>query len=167
MNEVFIYIKKSSLTIIPLIGLFVVFFIDKCNTYVETRKSILRKLLEGKIRFRNEINIHIQQVGKEGKSSEIIRSFSNHERDDIDYFVDQIIELKNRRDCVIGLLCICIVIFFLIFLILILQDSPFSITVSEKIFSCYSDFIFAIFVLNVTFLVIVIISMLLFIKKKY
>jgi len=94
--DIYINLFSVSITLIGFVAVFLVFRYQTIDTHVDSRKPILRSLLETQIRSDPSIAIRIQDIGKDPQSNDA-QFFSQFNNEAVNRFVNDVIELRIRR----------------------------------------------------------------------
>lgn len=101
MPDLYIALFSVSLTLAGLIAVFMVFRYQTLNNYVDSRKSLLKDLMEEEIREDPEILVKIQEIGKE-EHFDYTEYFNEKSKDNIinktvNTFVKNILYYRDYR----------------------------------------------------------------------
>lgn len=95
--DIYINLFSASIALAGFIAVFLVFRYQTIDTYVDNRKPILRSLLESQIRRDAYIAVRIQDIGKKDPKEDT-EFFHRFNKPSVNKFVDDILDLRKRRN---------------------------------------------------------------------
>ena len=97
--NIYVSLFSASITLAGFIAVFLIFRYRQIDTYVDTRKSRIRSLLEKKIKKDPSIDVKIENIGKnpQDNDAEYFSQF-NKEIEAVATFVNDILEYRRMRD---------------------------------------------------------------------
>jgi len=122
---------SASITLAGFIAVFLVFRYRQIDTYVDSRKDILRSLLKDKIKESSYVEVEIQEIGKEYSDWCYVELFSRFKNNTVTVFVKHILAYRKMRDNIVSIGLASISIWALLAVICLIGRYPFCI------FSCF------------------------------
>ncbi|MEA3312694.1 MAG: hypothetical protein U9Q76_10805 [candidate division WOR-3 bacterium] len=94
--DVYINLFLVAVSLAGFIAVFLIFQYTKIDTYVDNRKSVLRKMLETEAERNSTIYLFIQDIGKKPKV-DYLKFFSRFKKAGVTKFVNDILKFRKRR----------------------------------------------------------------------
>jgi hypothetical protein len=131
--NIYLSLFQASITLAGFIAVFLVFRYRQIDTYVDSKKDILRSLLIKDIKKNSYVEVEIQEIGKEYSDSYYVNLFSRFkkDKDTVTTFVNHILAYRKMRDKTVCLGLTSISIWALLAIISLISRYSFCI------FSCY------------------------------
>jgi hypothetical protein len=123
--DIYLSLLRASITLLGFIAVFLVFRYRQIDTYVDSRKDILRSLLIKEIKKKSYIEVEIQEIGKEYSDSYYVNLFSEFKQDTVTVFVKHILAYRKLRNNIVCLGLISISIWSLLALFCLFGPHPF------------------------------------------
>jgi hypothetical protein len=103
--NIYLSLFQASITLAGFIAVFLVFRYRQIDTYVDSRKDILRSLLKNEIKNNSYIEVEIQEIGKEHDHSYYEELFKENtvKENTVNVFVNHIFQYRKLRKCIVRL----------------------------------------------------------------
>jgi hypothetical protein len=158
--DIYASLFSASIALAGFIAVFLVFRYNAIDTRVDSRKVILRSLLEDQIKTNPYIAVIIQEIGKKTQTNgarsvcKLINKecvyLNNQTKEAVKEFVDEILEYRRLRNRIVCLGLTSIVLWIVLSVICLIGPCPFSsfrccATVSLILTGFVSSMVFTLF----------------------